>query len=69
MNHFVRLSFLPVIDVYAAIIGSTKDLLVILTKGDTEDAELDIIWSHGKRNMTPLTLIRCQFDAVKILTP
>ena len=57
MNHFVRLSFLPVIDVDAAIIGSTKDLLVILTEGDTEDAELDIIWSHRKRNMTPLTLI------------
>ena len=69
MNHFVRVPFWPVIDVDAAIIGSTKDLFVILTEGDTEDTELDIIWSHRKRNMTPLTLIRCQFDAVKILTP
>ena len=69
MNRFVRVLSLPVIDVYAAIIGSTKDLLVILTKGDTEDAELDIIWSHRKRNMTSLTLIRCQFDTVKILIP
>ena len=69
MNHFVRVPFWPVIDVDAAIIWSTKDLFVILTEGDTEDTELDIIWSHRKRNMTSLTLIRCQFDTVKILIP